>query len=936
MNFQLRPGVLFLLLLTACWQLPVSKVRAQQFGGSPAKRWNQLSNPAVRVIFPPGLDSTAMRIADLMQYLNQNSKSIGYKQKQINLVLQNQTLISNAYVGIGPFRSEFFLTAPQNSFELGSLPWSEQLAIHEYRHVQQYNNFNVGLSRGIRILFGEQGQGLANGAAIPDWLFEGDAVYNETLYSQQGRGRLPYFFNGYRSLWRAGKDYNWMKLRNGSFRDYVPSHYPLGYMLVAYGRNKYGEEFWKNVTHDAAAYKGVFYPFQKAVKTYANASFPNFRQDALNYFKKELAADNKDKSAKHFDADLEYPAFIDDSTLIYSKSSYHKVPVWMIGDGKNEKQLANRGASLDNYFSYQSGKVVYAAYRSDVRRAYRNFSELTLLDVGTGKKTRLTKRTKYFSPAISQDGTTIVAVNQDLQNHALHLISTIDGHVKKVLPNPDRLFFTYPKLSDKGFIISPVRNNQGQMALAKLDTRDGKTTLLSPFSFQVIGVPAIEGDTVYFTASYKKNDGLFALSLSDQQLYQLESDSLNAALGNYQPAVNNQSLAWTSFAADGFRLHISSLEDLRWIKTNLVDIADKPDDFGIESLNERVIPWLPAIEPLDYKITTYKKATKLFNFHTLDPQIDDPNYSLTLLGNNVLNTFQSAVKGLYNRNEQYKQLSATVIFGDWFPFLTAAASYTFDRRQTINNNRIYWDEWQWQGGLFVPFNLSAGTQITSLNLGAHYVYAQTSLKRPNSVGIAYDYLNTNLSFYNRALKAKQHIYPRYGQNFSVNFKHALSRYKAEVLLLRTDFTFPGLFSNHGWLLSGAFQQKNKGSQISFSNNFPFSRGYGAENLYRLDKWSLSYFFPIAYPDAGFANIAYLLRLRSNLFYDHTRAVDFYSSGNTFRANFRSAGAELFFDGKLWNQLPVTLGLRYSHLLDKDVFGNSGSNRFEIVLPLNLF
>jgi hypothetical protein len=37
-------------------------------------------------------------------------------------VLQNQTTISNAYVGLGPFRSEFFLTPAQNSFELGSLP----------------------------------------------------------------------------------------------------------------------------------------------------------------------------------------------------------------------------------------------------------------------------------------------------------------------------------------------------------------------------------------------------------------------------------------------------------------------------------------------------------------------------------------------------------------------------------------------------------------------------------------------------------------------------------------------------------------------------------------------------------------------------------------------------------------------------------------------
>ncbi|MFD2147230.1 hypothetical protein [Mucilaginibacter antarcticus] len=71
--------------------------------------------------------------------------------------------------GFSPFRSEFYLTPDQNSFELGTLSWPDQLAIHEFRHVQQYNNFNVGLSKGLSILFGQAGQALGNDIAIPNW-----------------------------------------------------------------------------------------------------------------------------------------------------------------------------------------------------------------------------------------------------------------------------------------------------------------------------------------------------------------------------------------------------------------------------------------------------------------------------------------------------------------------------------------------------------------------------------------------------------------------------------------------------------------------------------------------------------------------------------------------------------------------------------------------
>ncbi len=162
------------------------------------------------------------------------------------------------------------------------------LAIHEYRHVQQYNNYRVGLSAFFYYLFGEGGQAFTNSLAVPNWFWEGDAVYQETLVSDQGRGRLPFFFNTYRSLWAGEKNYSWMKkLRNGSPIRWITSlttWYPLGYMLVAYGRERYGDGFWRQVTHDAAAFHGLFYPLQRAIRRYAGISFRQFRNEATAYW----------------------------------------------------------------------------------------------------------------------------------------------------------------------------------------------------------------------------------------------------------------------------------------------------------------------------------------------------------------------------------------------------------------------------------------------------------------------------------------------------------------------------------------------------------------------------------------------------------------------------------------------------------------------------
>lgn len=152
------PKYILILVLTT---VTATLLKAQTFGGNPPSiKWSQVNTPAAKVIFPQGLDSIARSVASIVQQMNSRIQpTIGYKQRQISIVLQNQTTVSNAYVGLAPFRSEFYLTPEQNSFDIGSLPWHEQLAIHEFRHVQQYNNFNVGLSHVLKVIFGEGGAG---------------------------------------------------------------------------------------------------------------------------------------------------------------------------------------------------------------------------------------------------------------------------------------------------------------------------------------------------------------------------------------------------------------------------------------------------------------------------------------------------------------------------------------------------------------------------------------------------------------------------------------------------------------------------------------------------------------------------------------------------------------------------------------------------------
>lgn len=935
---------------------------AQVFGGNPPSlKWHQLNTDTARIIFPVGLDSMAEQVAAIVHRLARTTlPTIGHSQRKINIVLQNQTTIPNGYVGLAPFRSEFQLTPEQNSFDLGSLPWQKMLAIHEYRHVQQYNNYRVGLSAALYYLFGEGGQAFANSLSVPNWFWEGDAVYQETLVSDQGRGRLPFFLNSYRSLWAGEKNYSWMKLRNGSLRDYIPDWYPLGYMLVAYGRERYGDGFWRQVTHDAAAFHGLFYPLQGAVRRYAGISFRQFRNDALDYFRKQaqltgddtsaaravspVAADRFARSHKHFSADEEFPQFVGRDSLLYMRSSYKRVPAFAIRDLNTgqETRLKNRAISLDNYFSLSNAGVVYAAYETDPRWGWRDYSVLRLLDPHTGEDRKLTSRSRYFSPDLSADGRQIAAVQESADGACtLFLLNAADGSVLRQFPNPEKLFYTYPKFyANATQIVTAVRNRHGEMSLALVDAGDGATHYLLPFSFQTVGYPSVKGDTIWFTASRGREDRVYCLA--GGQLFRVMLPHGDPTTGQYEFYAGDKGrYTWNTFTAVGFHVDTTNGIDGSGIRLEPQAVAAWPRALsiqGIDSLDHGPAHLLDRIGTGNYPATSYPITSHLINFHSWRPYINDPDYQLSLVSDNILNTLETDIYAGYNRNEQYKQVGVDATYGALYPFLDLGWDYTFNRNALYNTYQtVYWNEMETRAGFSIPLNWTSGLNYTSLQFGSDIIYNQRYYSGVykdsfNSQGFAY--IDPFISFVHQSQQAQAQIAPRFAEVLSLSYSDAVTTFKANQFLASGYLYLPGLAYTHSLLLGAAFQQHDTLTNARFTNNFPFSRGYTAENFYRMWRYSANYQLPLWYPDWGFGDMVYFLRIRANLYYDYTRAMDYFPGGQTYNGTFRSYGSELYFDTKWWNQLSVSFGIRYSRLIDPDI-GGRGPNQWELILPLNL-
>ncbi|MFT3749758.1 MAG: hypothetical protein QM768_15660 [Agriterribacter sp.] len=913
---------------------------SQQFGGNPPSlKWKQIKTGEAKIIFPAGLDTAAQRTASIAHYLNKiTSATSGNIHRKITIVLQNQTTTSNGYVGLAPWRSEFYLTPALDNFSLGSLPWVDNLALHEYRHVQQYMNYRKGLSKLAYIILGEEGQALANSAAIPNWFFEGDAVFQETAVSEQGRGRLPYFFNAYRSLWQSGKDYSFMKLRNGSLRHFVPDHYALGYLLTAYGREKYGDHFWTRVTDDAARFRGVFYPFQKAVKKYSTLSYKDFVNDALQFYKTQ---DNAFSDAafitqgdKRYVSNYIAPYFKGSDTIIVLKKTYRERPAWYIRYKNSETKIRVKDIGDDDYYAYAANKIVYTATQPATRWDQRDYSIIKILDISTNTVKQLSYRSKYFTPGISDDGKKVAAVEfLPDQQSSIHIIDIENGQVQeKISPSGDIEMFSFPKFYKGNYIIASARNKSGMMSIVSIDINTKAVSTLIPWSYNVNGYLFIKNDTLFYSAASTGHDNIFALNINTKNIYRLTNESLGA----YQPCINeNGDLIWSSFTAAGYQLKEKQLTDADWQPVMSAYPINATDMFVPDALSQTRKYNPDSIPQNNYPVYSYSKLTHPFNFHSWRPYYEQPEWSFTIYGENILNTFQSQVSYIYNENEQSHQAGLSGTYGALFPWITGSASYTFDRKTSDSTRTIYWNELNANIGLTVPLNFTSGRWYKFLSLSSLYNVNQLNITgkyKDSLVSPLFQFMQSSVSWTSQVQKATQNINPRYAQTFLLRYRNMIDNNKAYQLLASGSLYFPGIGINHSLVLTGAFQQRDTVTRYRFSNLFPFARGYDAIDAPRVWKWGANYHFPLWYPDWGFGQIVYFLRVRANAFFDGAQIQNLRTK-EIF--TLRSTGAELFFDTKWWNQQPVSFGIRYSRLLDIDIAGLKNANRWEFIMPVNL-
>ena len=248
--------------------LSVHYVAAQDLPNLPPSiKWQQIKSEHFKIIYPKGLETEAQRTTNILENIYEPaSHSLGTTPRRFPVVLQNQHTLSNGFVTVAPYHAEFYMFEPQNYRRQGNDRWLERLAVHEYRHMVQFEKAITPFNKALYFLTGEYGPFMAAAAAAPQWFFEGDAVGVETAFGRSGRGRIPSFTMAFKAnlIEKGGFDYYKQYLR--SFRDFVPDHYVTGYLMTTYLKNKSGVDVWDRIVGRSFAQPYIPFTFSNSMK----------------------------------------------------------------------------------------------------------------------------------------------------------------------------------------------------------------------------------------------------------------------------------------------------------------------------------------------------------------------------------------------------------------------------------------------------------------------------------------------------------------------------------------------------------------------------------------------------------------------------------------------------------------------------------------------
>jgi hypothetical protein len=899
-------------------------------GQDPASiHWKQIKTDYFRLVYPDYAEQQAQHFANkLLWAAQQVPKGLKHQPKRIDIIMHMEASTSNAMVVWAPKRMETYNTPPQSTY---GEDWWEQLALHEFRHVVQVSKMQQGFTKVLSYVFGEAATGGILGAYIPLWFLEGDAVATETALSETGRGRNPDFSKDLKAQLLEKGSYSYDKAYNGSYKNYVPDHYVLGYHLSTLAQQRYGEDFWSNTLDYSARNPYMIVPFSHSIKKQSGLTKTQFYGEVMLDLDSIWNESQKQKQFSNFDTLVQNkqvafrsftnPNLIDSNTiisLITGLDDIARISKINISTG-DIKILHTPGyGDIDN-LCVSNGLAVWNERGYNPRWQHRKFMVIKTYNLKTKKVKQLTHRTRYFFPNLDGDGKRIVVVEvSKTNNYNLVILDAHDGTILKSIPS--KVFLKAPFFSADGKNINVIEIGNKGSSIVQYSIADGTRKLLFGPSFDILSHPNSYKQQIVFISSKSGTTNVHAIDLNTGKEWQLTS----VPYGLSNLSVANDQLIFNSYTANGDLVAKQQITNFKAAEKEVGDEFYK----SYLSTDKGNIQKSPPNDSL-FISSKYHKLPHLFNIHSWAPiglNIDniEANPGFTFASQNLLGSMVSTFGYEYRLSSQTSRYYANFSYKGWYPLIDFDVEYE-DLAEYIKYldghiERFTYNATNLGLSIIQPLNLTRGKYANYIqpSFGVFYTVYGANPSSPKEFPAGTTAYSFRYRFYahHKLKKGQRDIETRWGQSIDVQVRNNyFDNYQSSLVIsAAARLYFPGFMKHHTNRFYTAYQIKD-GSSINYSSLDQILMPRGYTSIYADDFFSLryDYIFPIFYPDFSLGSVAYFKRLKAAAFYDLGMGPDIYLGSISYNS-IQTFGLDLTTDVHFARHMAAfEIGLRTAYL-----------------------
>ncbi len=868
-----------------------TKGQVYNLGQNPSStKWSQIKTESFQLIFPDDFKDKAQDLANLLVYANEKSRlTLSTKPKKISIILQNNTTVDNGFVTLAPKRSEFYATPSQ---ENDGVDWLKKLAVHEYRHVVQFEKYEEGVGKVLKLIFGEQGMGALILMTTPLWMIEGDAVIVETEHTERGRGDYGPFLREFKAQIMELDSLSYEKASFGSFKNKITDYYKLGYFLSEFVKNEYGDQVWDSLMQRVVRNPFPPYPFSYHLKKITGKSTSKLYGDLISATRKKIESKRGfyDTSPKEILSPLyddytsfENPVFINDSLLVACKKSFdHPLKFVAIVEGK-EHVIHVPGNYDQNSLSFNGTKLIWAEKRSHPRWDYLDYSEIIVLDIFKKNRKRIKRKTRWFAPTFSPDGGKIAVIEYAKNNAPSIVVVSLKGEELQRFNFQGGRVFHPQWFSEDSIVVSRIKGSDNYLEIISLIN---KTSIKSrkfdvPLSYPTkykngFLVQTLNGDKDCIAFFEFKNEGFLKEVINPE--YGLKFISLSSSEDN---------IIYSDYHNNGFRVVESEIEIGSVISSN---------EF---KRFENLIPPNKI-----FQIKKYHPIYNFFNFHSWAPFSIKHNESKANLGASVFsqNLLGSSILSLnydYFVYTKEQNFSADYNFEHFYPKFFANVHQIIEPQAVIQNLLVHIRNFGYRYGSSLGFYFNGSKYSKSAIIRGAYAHDEAMFNFKN------EYVKDTLLIIQKtqwsaalgiAHKAGyRDIYSPWSLNVSSIFYFNINEIQ-NAQVVRFSTTIPGFMKNDGFKFKAG---KQWGTNVLVPEYLDQPRGALNQKFARGELFTFQYAVPLFYPDWKISRLAYVQRVRVDFFYDYLQFND--DVQNKFLS---SQGGTIYFD---FNPL------RYSYL-----------------------